>query len=86
MYGNYNFWSWFRYWYVDSCNLVTMILLDKGYFDYDAQKAEKPVVWEDTVKSDEEVADMLAMFGIGQKRPETEEDIQKHILNQMEEK
>lgn len=63
-----------------------MMLLDKGYFDYDAQKVEKPVVWEDTIKSDEEVADMLSMFGIGQKKPQTEEELQNYILNHKEEK
>ena len=54
VYGNYNFWSWFRYWYVDSCNLVTMILMDKGYFDYDFESVEKPpltVDWESTIKT-----------------------------------
>ena len=64
-----------------------MLLLDKGYFDYDYEKVEthqEIVNWEDTVKSDEEVADMLAMFGIGtrMKKPETMEEIQNHIIKQ----
>lgn len=35
IYGNYNFWSWLRYWYLDSANYITLLLLDKGYYDYD---------------------------------------------------
>ena len=66
-----------------------MLLLDKGYFDYDFEKVVKApeiVNWEDTLKSDEEVADMMSAFGFGQKKaknPETVEEIQEHILKQI---
>lgn len=66
-----------------------MMLLDKGYFDYDFEKTENPVPrvnWEDTIKSDEEVADILSAFGLSPKKPQTEEEIQGYILKQMEEK
>ena len=91
MYGNYCWWSWFRYWYLDSCNIITMLLMDKGYYDYEFQKTEAyvpPVAWEDTVKTDEEIDGILAMFGMSanRKKPETAEEIQAHILKQMEEK
>ena len=62
-----------------------MLLLDKGYYDYDYQQVEKPIVWEDSIKSDEEVSDMLAMFGMGpkvHKDPETIEEIQEYIIKQ----
>ena len=62
-----------------------MLLLDKGYFDYDFEEVEKPVNWEDTVKSDEEVADMLEMFGMGpkvQKAPQNTEEIQEYIIRE----
>ena len=62
-----------------------MLLLDKGYYDYDFQKVEKPIAWEDTIKSDEEVSDMLAMFGMGpkvHKAPETDEEIQNYIIKE----
>lgn len=63
-----------------------MMLLDKGYFDYDFVKTEAPVIWEDTIKTDEEVNDILSMFGLGNKNKITEqEDIQKHIIKQLEE-
>lgn len=61
-----------------------MMLMDKGYYDYDYEKVEKPVKWEDTVKSDEEVADMLSMFGLGpkaSKKPESEEELRDYIIN-----
>jgi hypothetical protein len=92
VYGNYCWWSWFRYFYLDSCNLVTMMLVDKGYYDYDFEKTKAPVSkvtynWEDTIKSDEEVDGILAMFGMSAKRtkPKTDEEIQSYILKQMEE-
>lgn len=64
-----------------------MMLVDKGYFDYDFEKfeVEKPVLWEDTVKSEEELHEMLAGFGFGlgtQKKPETLDEIQEHIIKQ----
>lgn len=62
-----------------------MLLLDKGYFDYDYQKYEKELRWEDTVRSDEEIRDIMAGFGIGvakPKKPETLDEIQNHIIKQ----
>lgn len=60
-----------------------MILIDKGYYDYDFEAQEKPIVWEDTVKSDEEAANIAAMFGIGRKTsPKTEEEYQEFILKE----
>ena len=34
-YGNYNLWAWLRYWYLDTENQVTLMLIDKGFHDYD---------------------------------------------------
>lgn len=85
MYGEYNFWSWFRYWYLDSCNLVTMLQIDKGYFDYDYEKTEKPepiVNWEDTIKDDDEVNDLLSIFGLGGKKDDDDEYLQNYILEE----
>lgn len=86
VYGNYNLWSWFRYWYIDSCNLVSMIMIDKGYFDYDFEKSEKETVvtYEESRRSDEEIRDIMAGFGIGvqRKRPETLEEIQGYLIKE----
>lgn len=60
-----------------------MLLLDKGYFDYDYEKCERELKWEDTVRSDEEMRNIFAGFGIGvPKKPETLEEIQNHIIKQ----
>lgn len=63
-----------------------MLLLDKGYFDYDFERSEKEevVTYEDTARSDEEIREIMAGFGIGvqRKKPETLEDIQNHIIKQ----
>ena len=73
-----------RYWYIDSANYVSLLLLDKGYYDYDYERTEKPKVvvdWEKTIKSDEEVSNILAMFGMGPK-VKGDEDLQQFILKE----
>ena len=62
-----------------------MMLLDKGYFDYDFERVEAPdeiVNWEDTVLDEEETASVVAMFGIGRRKPETIEDIQNYLIKE----
>ena len=64
-----------------------MMLVDKGYFDYDAEKfgmLEEGVDWIETVRSDEEMDGIMKGFGFGKrtKKPETLEEIQSHILKQ----
>lgn len=46
-----------------------MMLVDKGYYDYDFERKKEKVrraLYEDTVKSESEVRGLLARFGIGQ--------------------
>ena len=64
-----------------------MMLLDKGYYDYDFEKVERELRWEDTVRSDDEMRGILAGFGIGtaKKKPETLEEIQNHIIKNIKE-
>ena len=62
-----------------------MMLLDKGYYDYDYERESKPVLWDDTVKTDEELTEMLSGFGFGgrtNKKPETVEEIQNYIIQE----
>ena len=40
VYGNYGFWAWLRYWYLDTENYVTWMMLDKGFHDYDYTEPE----------------------------------------------
>lgn len=63
-----------------------MILTDKGYFDYDYEQTDKPttvVDWEKTIKTDEEVHSMLAMFGMGKNK---EEYLQSYIIKEEQKK
>ena len=64
-----------------------MMLYDKGYYDYDFERIEKEAKWEQTILSQEELAGKLSMFGIGKKKPEpmSLEEIQEHVIKQMEE-
>ena len=67
-----------------------MILADKGYYDYDFEKfgvIEEGKDWAETVRTDEELDSVLNGFGFGRrtKKPETTEEIQEHIIKQMEE-
>ena len=65
-----------------------MMLIDKGYYDYDFKAApKKPVVilFEDTVKDEVQTRNMLARFGIGtaQKNPKdmNMEELQEYAMN-----
>ena len=63
IYGNYGFWAWLRYWYLDSADFITLMLIDKGYYDYDYSEIEKKKrinPSEVTILSDEEVAAELS--------------------------
>lgn len=65
------------------------MLIDKGYYDYDFKSTTdqpKQLLYEDTVKSEEETRSMLAIFGIGtasQKEPMDMdmEELQKYAMN-----
>lgn len=67
-----------------------MILVDKGYYDYDFEKVEykKQTVWEETIKSEEELKNILVGFGFTHlaKKPQTAEELQSYIIKQMEDK
>ena len=66
------------------------MLVDKGYYDYDFERNKeraKQMLYEDTVKSDDEVRSWLARFGIGQKRSEESlEELQEMAMKQLNEK
>ena len=68
-----------------------MMLVDKGYYDYDFERKKevaKQVLYEDTVKSDDEVRSWLARFGIGNAKPSEEslEELQEMAMKQLNEK
>lgn len=89
IYGNYNLWTWLKYWYLDTANQVTMMLVDKSYYDYDFERKKEKVrqaLYEDTVKSESEVRGLLARFGIGQPKEETLDEIQELAMKEIEQK
>lgn len=64
------------------------MLIDKGYYDYDFKavaKKQKQLLYEDTVKSEEETRSLLARFGIsvGVKEPKDMdmEELQEYAMN-----
>lgn len=70
-----------------------MMLIDKGYYDYDFKtvaKKQKQLLYEDTVKSEEETRNLLARFGIGvgQKEPKDMdmEELQEYAMNDINSK
>lgn len=65
------------------------MLIDKGYYDYDfkavKQKLQR-ILFEDTVKTEEQTISMLARFGIGigkKKEPKDMdiEELQEYAMN-----
>lgn len=66
------------------------MLIDKGYYDYDFERKKEKVrqaLYEDTVKSENEVRGLLARFGIGQKRSEESlEELQEMAMKEMDKK
>lgn len=69
------------------------MLIDKGYYDYDFKavaKKQKQLLYEDTVKSEEETRNLLALFGIGtaMKEPKdmTMEELQEYAMNDINSK
>lgn len=62
------------------------MLTDKSYYDYDYEETEESKVvtdWESTIKTDEEVNDILNIFGMGKKKTE-EEKLQDFIIKEEE--
>ena len=66
LYGNNSFWSWLRYWYLDNADKTLLMLIDKGYYDYDYAEVEKKE--QEEIHPPREKAatqDIFARFGWG---------------------
>jgi hypothetical protein len=64
-----------------------MMLIDKGYYDYDFERAKSrnaQPLFEQTVKSEEETRNLLARFGIGKPKQETMEELQELGMKEIE--
>lgn len=62
--------------------MVMLQLFDKGYFDYDYEKTKKETLWDDTVRSDEEIRGIMAGFGIGTAKKMSTEELQSYIIKE----
>ena len=59
------------YWYIDSERMVTMMLIDKPYYDYDYKYYKSQAEDKDSeLNTDEKTHSILARFGIGTKKKE----------------
>ena len=68
-----------------------MMLVDKGYYDYDFERVKataKPILVEDTMKSEEETRRLLSRFGFGATKPSEEslEKLQEMAMKEMDKK
>ena len=82
IYGNYNFWSWLRYWYLDSANLVQLYLIDKGYYDYDFEVVPKIALVSKTKKSKAEINQILRNFGLPIEEETEDDKLQDFIIKE----
>ena len=70
---------------MDSANFVALQLFDKGYYDYDFEQVakNKELLWDKTVRSDEEIRGIMAGFGIGTaKKKKSIEELQSYIIKE----
>lgn len=65
LYGNYGFWAWLRYWYLDSADFITMMLLDKGYYDYDFSEPKEKHNVPKHNRTHEQTQDLFSRMGFG---------------------
>lgn len=62
-----------QYWYLDSKDKITMLMLDKSYYDYDYEEQEEVEVaktYDESVKSEVEIKSLLHRFGWGMSKAE----------------
>lgn len=85
LYGNYGFWSWLRYWYLDSADFITLMLIDKGYYDYDYQEPKRKRKRNISKATDpEKLARKLGQLGIATKpQPLTPEEVQRIAMEEV---
>lgn len=84
VYGGNGFWSWLRYWYIDTENYITWMLLDKSYYDYDyeAAKEKRRLTEEDKKLWSQEK--LNAILGVGPKKTLTPEELQTEVMRDKE--
>lgn len=59
-------WAWLKYWFLDSADVVTLMLIDKGYYDYDYTEPKTKADRNISKATDpEKLKAKLARLGIG---------------------
>lgn len=90
IYGNFGLWSWLRYWFLDTENYVTFMLLDKSYYDYDYEKpSERTEAALTAAKSDDELEAKLRGMGLNvrpKKKTLTPEELQAEVMGEIKNK
>lgn len=90
IYGNFGLWSWLRYWFLDTENYVTFMLLDKSYYDYDYEKpSERTEAALTAAKSDDELETKLRGMGLNvrpKKKILTPEELQAEVMTEIKDK
>lgn len=59
-----------------------MLLIDKGYYDYDFEKVQKIALVSTTKKSKEEVNQILRNFGLPVEEESEDEKLQQFIIKE----
>ena len=78
-----------KYWYLDSANFVTLMLIDKGYYDYDYEEPKKrKLEVRRPSMSNNKLSDMLHRYGVGVKPPKemNMEELQEYAIRNIEKK
>ncbi len=92
IYGNYGFWSWLRYWWLDTENYISFMLMDKGFYDYDYSEPKPRINYQPKPKSREQLSSMLARFGFKTKlrtpdsKPLSPSELQAEVMREEEKK
>lgn len=86
VYGDTGFWAWLRYWYLDSADFVTLMLMDKGYYDYDYEPVKKKpeLTAEDKELLTAEKLDALLGVKRINPKPLNPEEIQRAVMADLE--
>lgn len=91
IYGNYGFWSWLRYWWIDTENYTSFMLMDKGFYDYDYSEPKGGVAKGRNITKatdPEKLKAKLARLGITQQpsAPLTPAELQAEVMREEEKK
>ena len=78
LYGDYCFWSWLRYWHLDSTDYITSVSIDKPYYDYDYEYVKpRQEFHEQSKERDERI---MRKFGFGRAGQDSRRESIQNII------